>query len=183
MSCTPAAFKGPILYCKYSHQLYCPLILISNVIIPAARQKAHDKLLGETATWNCRGYAALEELQGVVSNHFRSLLLRAICSWRDLHISILAHTGFHTPRQRTSRRLHDSAQRMQAKLVGAGPVLTMDGLRRIPSNMTFWSAMYLNVSAQIASATSSVLSIPCSPSRSTSGSTMGTRPEACHKET
>lgn len=57
---------------------------------------------------------------------------------------------------------------------GWGP--TMDGLSRMPSNRTFWSAKYLKVSAQIACATSNVSSIECSPSSRTSGSTMGTRP-------
>lgn len=44
--------------------------------------------------------------------------------------------------------------------------------------MTPLSAMYLNVSAHVALATSSVRSISCSPSSMTSGSTIGTRP-AC----
>ena len=55
----------------------------------------------------------------------------------------------------------------------------MEGFRRMPSNRTLLSAMYLKVSAQMAWATSKVASMSCSPSSSTSGSTMGTRPLSC----
>ena len=44
---------------------------------------------------------------------------------------------------------------------------------------TLLSARYLNVSAQMACATSKVLSMSWSPSNRTSGSTIGTKPLAC----
>merc|ERR1719171_2444997 len=58
----------------------------------------------------------------------------------------------------------------------SAPGATMDGLSRIPSKRTSWSARYLKVWAQVLLATSRVVSMSCSPSSKISGSTMGTSP-------
>ena len=60
------------------------------------------------------------------------------------------------------------------RLACSAPGVTMEGLSRMPSNSTLLSAMYLKVSAQVASATSRVRSMSWSPSSRISGSTMGT---------
>ena len=58
----------------------------------------------------------------------------------------------------------------------SAPGVTMDGLSRMPSNITPKSARYLKVAAQVFSATARVRSMSCSPSSRISGSTIGTRP-------
>ncbi len=45
----------------------------------------------------------------------------------------------------------------EARVGHSAPGVTMEGLSRIPSNMTFWSAMYLKVCAHTSEATSRVL--------------------------
>ena len=81
-------------------------------------------------------------------------------------------------RRRSSFSVYSATRSGVSRLGQSAPGVTMEGLRRMPSKMTPWSAMYLNVSAQISSATSRVRSMSCSPSSRTSGSMMGTRPAA-----
>ena len=65
---------------------------------------------------------------------------------------------------------------VSARWVDKPPEITMLDFRSIPSRSTFCWANWLNTSLRVSSVTSKHLSMLWSPSRRTSGSTIGTNP-------